>query len=199
MKLMASGVTRSAASVRSPSFSRSSSSTTTTIRPARISSRAPGTSVNGASRMRSVWGMSTSYCDPEKRSGATKHATADLLQSRLGGTPHLYLEPGNHGCRAFHASKQKRATMGALLDLQSNGPYNVDSISNPQASRRASGMYLEFLFRRAHSRSRVDRIYSPGVSLNSFTICSKEVTVGTTGPMGSGLPQFGFPRRFAID
>jgi hypothetical protein len=22
--------------------------------------------------------------------------------------------------------------------------------------------------------------------------------VGTTGPMGSGLPQFGFPRRFAI-
>jgi hypothetical protein len=25
------------------------------------------------------------------------------------------------------------------------------------------------------------------------------VTVGTTGPMGSGLPQFGFPRRFAID
>jgi hypothetical protein len=24
------------------------------------------------------------------------------------------------------------------------------------------------------------------------------VTVGTTGPMGSGLPQFGFPRRFAI-
>ena len=23
--------------------------------------------------------------------------------------------------------------------------------------------------------------------------------MGTTGPMGSGLPQFGFPRRFAID
>jgi hypothetical protein len=22
--------------------------------------------------------------------------------------------------------------------------------------------------------------------------------VGTTGPMGSGLPQFGFPRRFAM-
>jgi hypothetical protein len=24
------------------------------------------------------------------------------------------------------------------------------------------------------------------------------VTVGTTGPIGSGLPQFGFPRRFAM-
>src|ERR1039458_7191730 len=78
-------------------------------------------------------------------------------------------------------------------------PYNVDSISNPQASSSASGMYFEFLFRRAHSRNRVERMYWSGLSLNSFTICSKEVTVGTTGPMGSGLPQFGFPRRFAID
>ena len=83
----------------------------------------------------------------------------------------------------------------------SNWPkaYNVDSISKPQASRRASGMYLEFLLRRAHSRRRVDRMYWSGGSLNSLVICSKEVTVGTTGPMGSGLPQFGFPRRFAID
>src|SRR3954466_14390503 len=48
MKLIASGVTFSAASIRSPSFSRSSSSTRTIIRPARISSIALGTSVNGA-------------------------------------------------------------------------------------------------------------------------------------------------------
>jgi hypothetical protein len=40
MKLTASGVTRSAARVRSPSFSRSSSSMTMTIRPARMSSMA---------------------------------------------------------------------------------------------------------------------------------------------------------------
>src|SRR6185437_12251735 len=59
-------------------------------------------------------------------------------------------------------------------------------------------MYFEFLFRRAHSRKRVDRMYWSGVSLYSFTTCSKEVTVGTTGPIGSGLPQLGFPRRFAI-
>ncbi len=77
--------------------------------------------------------------------------------------------------------------------------YSEDSISNPQASRSASGMYFEFLFRRAHSRRRVDRMYWSGVSLYSLTTCSKEVTVGTTGPIGSGLPQFGFPRRFAMN
>ena len=43
MKLTASGVTNCAAIVRSPSFSRSSSSTTTTNRPARISSIASST------------------------------------------------------------------------------------------------------------------------------------------------------------
>src|SRR3990170_2022397 len=42
MKFIASGVTFSAAIVRSPSFSRSSSSTTTSMRPARKSSRASG-------------------------------------------------------------------------------------------------------------------------------------------------------------
>src|SRR5258708_14902786 len=59
-------------------------------------------------------------------------------------------------------------------------------------------MYFEFLLRRAHSRSRVERRYWSGVSLYSFTTSSNDVTVGTTGPIGSGLPQFGFPRRFAI-
>src|ERR1700722_6381291 len=57
MKLMASGVTNSAARVRSPSFSRSSSSTTTTMRPARISAKAPGTSVKGGSKVRGELGM----------------------------------------------------------------------------------------------------------------------------------------------
>ena len=88
---------------------------------------------------------------------------------------------------------------GSAFVKRTKKAYNVDSISNPHASKSASGMYLEFLFRRAHSRNRVDRMYWSGGSLNSFTICSKEVTVGTTGPMGSGLPQLGFPRRFAID
>ena len=59
-------------------------------------------------------------------------------------------------------------------------------------------MYLEFLFLRAHSRRRVERKYWSGWSLNSFTACSNEVTTGIIGPMGSGFPQFGFPRRLAM-
>src|SRR5689334_3055754 len=47
MKLISSGVVFSAASVRSPSFSRSSSSTTTSIRPARKSSSASGMGEKG--------------------------------------------------------------------------------------------------------------------------------------------------------
>ena len=54
MKLIASGVANSAASVRSPSFSRSSSSTTTSMRPARISSMASGTVAKGGAL---EWGM----------------------------------------------------------------------------------------------------------------------------------------------
>src|SRR5229473_3711721 len=76
--------------------------------------------------------------------------------------------------------------------------YRVDSISKPQASSKGSGMYLEFLFRRAHSRRRVDRKYWSGESLYSCTTCSNSVIVGVTGPMGSGLPQLGFPRRLAM-
>src|SRR5208337_789212 len=74
----------------------------------------------------------------------------------------------------------------------------MDSISKPQASSNGSGMYLEFLFRRAHSRSRVERKYWSGESLYSCTTCSNSVMVGTTGPIGSGLPQLGFPRRLAM-
>src|SRR5271165_5274797 len=59
-------------------------------------------------------------------------------------------------------------------------------------------MYFEFLFLRAHSRSLVERTNWSGWSLNSLTTCSNSVMVGTTGPMGSGFPQFGLPRRFAI-
>ena len=59
-------------------------------------------------------------------------------------------------------------------------------------------MYLEFLFRRAHSRSLVDRKYWSGESLYSCTTCSNSVIVGVIGQIGSGLPQLGFPRRFAM-
>ena len=53
-------------------------------------------------------------------------------------------------------------------------------------------MYLEFLFFRAHSRKRVETNVLVGLKLNSSTTCSNSVIVGTTGPIGSGLPQFQF-------
>src|SRR5437879_6818915 len=87
--------------------------------------------------------------------------------------------------------------MGGLVST-SRSNQRVDSISKPQASSKGSGMYLEFLLRRAHSRKRVERRYWSGVSLYSFTTCSNSVTVGTIGPIGSGLPQLGLPRRFAM-
>src|SRR5438270_11947825 len=91
---------------------------------------------------------------------------------------------------------EKAASRGGLF--RTSARYSVDSISKPQASSNGSGIYLEFLLRRAHSRRRVERMYWSGVSLNSFTACSNEVTIGITGPIGSGLPQLGLPRLFAI-
>src|SRR5581483_1949746 len=67
MKLISSGVTFSAASVRSPSFSRSSSSTRTIIRPARISSSAVGTSVNAAEGDIVGWNYADSSKAPDGR------------------------------------------------------------------------------------------------------------------------------------
>src|SRR5215468_12670031 len=95
--------------------------------------------------------------------------------------------------------KGKGRHHGGPLSLGWSSVYRVDSISKPHASSRGSGMYLEFLFRRAHSRKRVDRKYWSGESLYSRTTCSNSVIVGVIGPMGSGLPLFGFPRRFAMN
>src|ERR1017187_6889311 len=104
---------------------------------------------------------------------------------------------------ACHYLKRERVAIGdppSKRDPANPVPcgYRVDSISKPQASSKGSGMYLEFLFRRAHSLSRVERKYWSGESLYSCTTCSNSVMVGTTGPIGSGLPQLGFPRRLAM-
>src|SRR5260370_8118846 len=92
---------------------------------------------------------------------------------------------------------KKAASTAALFSIRRDY-YSVDSISKPQASSNGSGMYLEFLLRRAHSRKRVERRYWSGVSLNSFTSCSNDVTTGITGPIGSGLPQFELPLLLAM-
>src|SRR6266568_4092140 len=97
------------------------------------------------------------------------------------------------------ADEKQKAASKAACSRANSLSYRVDSISNPQASRSGSGIYLEFLFRRAHSRKRVERRYWSGVSLNSRTTCSNSVMVGVTGPIGSGLPQLGLPLLFAME
>src|SRR6266849_6300487 len=94
--------------------------------------------------------------------------------------------------------QKAKGSHAATLRQTKSVYYRVDSISKPQASSNGSGMYFEFLFRRAHSRRRVDRRYWSGESLYSRTTCSNSVIVGVTGPIGSGLPQLGFPRRLAM-
>ena len=66
--------------------------------------------------------------------------------------------PYEIGCRKKGRLKQNAAGQAAS-QIVSRFIYSVDSISNPQASSSGSGMYLEFLLRRAHSRKRVERKY----------------------------------------
>src|SRR5258708_31804594 len=99
MKLIASGVTFSAASIRSPSFSRSSSSTMTIMRPATTSSTALGTSVNG------VWPVTIEIvarmvrerdneCVPHEAAFFMKLTVlGDLAAAQLRFQPSLHLGP----------------------------------------------------------------------------------------------------------
>src|SRR5258708_36051249 len=77
--------------------------------------------------------------------------------------------------------------------------YNVDSISKPQASSKGSGMYFEFLLRRAHSRRRVERKYCTGESLYSRTTCSNLVVVGGIVPVCSRFPPLGVLRCLCVE
>src|SRR5207302_6294778 len=112
--------------------------------------------------------------DLYKRTSHTRDSSLSL--SRTGPEP----RPRNLGVGG--QTQKRRLSSGGVPNgfavSQYRANYSVDSISKPQASSSASGMYFEFLFRRAHSRSLVERMYWSGVNLYSFTTCSKEVTVG---------------------
>lgn len=67
-------------------------------------------------------------------------------------------------CFLYWLGKKRRPLREFIAERPSNSKihtlgYSVDSISNPQASNSGSGMYFEFLLRRAHSRNRVERRY----------------------------------------
>ena len=57
------------------------------------------------------------------------------------------------------SENRNAARMGGVSVETLDTAYKVDSISKPQASSSASGMYFELRLRRAHSRKRVERMY----------------------------------------
>jgi len=59
-------------------------------------------------------------------------------------------------------------------------------------------MYLEFLLRRATRADEWTADTDPVSSLYSSLLLKLRDGVGVIGPNGSGLPSWGFPRRFAI-
>src|SRR5258708_20062002 len=129
---------------------------------------------------------------------ADEFRTYELRTTKLHDCQHIRTRPRRQKLQLRGSTKGKGPRGATLLANPVPCGYRVDSISKPQASSKGSGMYLEFLFRRAHSRSRVERKYWSGESLYSCTTCSNSVIVGVTGPIGSGLPQLGFPRRLAM-
>src|SRR6185503_18196294 len=109
MKLIASGVANWAASVRSPSFSRSSSSQTTTMRPARISSSASSTVANGlAMQLLYVLGehINLQIDRPPGRGGSERRALKGLGDQGHG---EAVVVDGGHGQR--HAVHRDRALL----------------------------------------------------------------------------------------
>jgi hypothetical protein len=87
MKLIASGVVNCAAMVRSPSFSRSSASQTTTIRPARTSSSASSTVLNGLSAIYLFTNFSTYLASTSTSRFTTRPGAArpSVVRSSVSG------------------------------------------------------------------------------------------------------------------
>ena len=74
-----------------------------------------------------------------------------LTHNVMAASPRQGLADSRNGANKKAAKRAASAKEPAL--------YSVDSISNPHASSKGSGMYFEFLLRRAHSRKRVERRY----------------------------------------
>jgi len=93
----------------------------------------------------------------------------------------------------------RNGAQSAAWDKQTSAlPYSGMYAPNFHAFNKDSGMYLESRFRSTHSRNCLELTYSFGLSLSLRAVCSNSVKVGIAAPAGWGLPQFGFPRRFAI-
>src|SRR5271170_2399236 len=135
MKLIASGVTNSAASVRSPSFSRSSSSTTTTIRPALISATAFATSANIVPAFQlHLFRRIPSYVPRKKETLPTQGSVLFLQPNYKIETKHL-----QRGLN-LESPRLKKRLRNVLRILVSTGP-----LTEPCRTNVLIGCELEFL------------------------------------------------------
>src|SRR5438128_305626 len=114
MKLIASGVTRSAAIIRSPSFSRSSSSTRTTIFPTRMSSIARRTRA-----MRSELGSTGKAMFPQSLQGQPRRALG--RRRSKGGRSLFVFVAGGAEPRRQGAVDDARDVLGHLVAFQVHG------------------------------------------------------------------------------
>src|SRR5436190_5776248 len=128
MKLIASGVANWAAIVRSPSFSRLSSSQTTTIRPRRISSSASSTGENAV--------VGAGACSGALAIGASSkalHEPLDVPRDEI----HLDVRPVT---RAQRAERRPREGLGDQCDLElcvaGAGDGQADAVQGDRAARR---------------------------------------------------------------
>src|SRR5437762_11937020 len=127
MKLITAGVTFSAAIVRSPSFSRSASSTTITMRPARISSIASSIRANG------VFGPAISRTGrPFGRCALVSPARSPAVRPR-GFT--LFFMSVCHFPRFYGGQRQARELRGANDVLADHVAFEVDAIAGLDAAQ----------------------------------------------------------------
>src|SRR5713101_4240519 len=110
MKFTASGVIFSAAIVRSPSFSRSSSSTTITIRPARIAATASSMEANGPGRLRAPLAISMRgfmFGMPVERQPGQLRRAHDVLADDVAFEVHAVAKLGAPEVRVLHRERHE--------------------------------------------------------------------------------------------
>ena len=104
----------------------------------------------------------------------------------------------NSSALGFFQNKARRpGTWRPCHEFIRSRVYKADSMGSPMPQEEVQERHFEFFLATSHSRRRVERdiVWSQFEFANTH---SNSTMVGITGPIGSGLPQLGLPRLFAI-
>ena len=127
MKLIASGVTHSAASVRSPSFSRSSSSTTSTISPRRMRRSASSMEVRDTGTVLQLMSSGVGSAESSTRPGdGCDHAAAVRLVARHADVAAVQLDD---------PTRDREPETGAAVARRAGGVGAVETFEDPGRPR----------------------------------------------------------------